>query len=228
MDTKYINNIIIDNIKSRYMTELEYVETEEERNEIKKLLQKYDKVVEKKINIFDKKMNEIDMLTMKKQFLRLKEPQKINRLILFFTENYNMTEKESEKNTDNIMELLTTGSLKNKDIEYDIDNIRITNINNISVDKETNNIVFVVQKKSTPKKSKTKEIEETEETKEIEEIKETKEIEEIEEIKEIKTIKSTKDKSVKSVKSVKTKNKESPVKKIKSKLSTIKSDSDSE
>lgn len=158
MDTKYINNIVIDNIKSRYNTELEYVETEEERTEIKKLLQKYDKLSEKKINVFDKKMNEIDMLTMKKQFYRLKEPQKINRLTLFFTENYNMTEESSQKSVDIIINLLNEGTLKNKDIEYDIDNIKITNINNISVDKDTQTISFFVQKKTVVKKEKQEEV----------------------------------------------------------------------
>ena len=157
MDTKYINNIVIENIKSRYNTELEYVETEEERNEIKKLLQKYDKLSEKKINVFDKKMNEIDMLTMKKQFYRLKEPQKINRLVLFFTETHNMTEESAQKNTDIIINLLNEGTLKSKDIDYDIDNIKITQIKNICVDKEKNNISFIAQKKSVSKKEKTEE-----------------------------------------------------------------------
>jgi hypothetical protein len=165
MDTKYINNIVIDNIKSRYNTELEYVETEEERTEIKKLLQKYDKFSEKKINIFDKKMNEIDMLTMKKQFYRLKEPQKINRLVLFFTETYNMSEENSQKSTDIVINLLNEGTLKNKDIEYDIDNIKITNINNISVDKETQTISFFVQKKTVVKKEKQEEVSPVKKTK---------------------------------------------------------------
>ena len=165
MDTKYINNIVIDNIKSRYNTELEYVETEEERTEIKKLLQKYDKFSEKKINVFDKKMNEIDMLTMKKQFYRLKEPQKINRLVLFFTETYNMTEENSQKSTDIIINLLNEGTLKNKDIEYDIDNIKITNINNISVDKDTQTISFFVQKKTVVKKEKQEEVSPVKKTK---------------------------------------------------------------
>lgn len=165
MDTKYINNIVIDNIKSRYNTELEYVETEEERTEIKKLLQKYNKFSEKKINIFDKKMNEIDMLTMKKQFYRLKEPQKINRLVLFFTETYNMSEENSQKSTDIIINLLNEGTLKNKDIEYDIDNIKITNINNISVDKETQTISFFVQKKTVVKKEKQEEVSPVKKTK---------------------------------------------------------------
>ena len=165
MDTKYINNIVIDNIKSRYNTELEYVETEEERTEIKKLLQKYDKFSEKKINVFDKKMNEIDMLTMKKQFYRLKEPQKINRLVLFFTETYNMTEENSQKSTDIIINLLNEGTLKNKDIDYNIDNIKITNINNISVDKDTQTISFFVQKKTVVKKEKQEEVSPVKKTK---------------------------------------------------------------
>ena len=65
-----------------------------------------------------------------------------------------MTEESSQKSVDIIINLLNEGTLKNKDIEYDIDNIKITNINNISVDKDTQTISFFVQKKTVVKKEK--------------------------------------------------------------------------
>ena len=158
MDTQYIHNIIIDNIKQRYITELEYVETEEEKNEIKKILQKYNKISEKKIDIFDNKMNEIELLTMKKLFYRLKEPQKINRLKPYFIEKYNLSNEEATKNAEQIIELLNSDMLKNKDINYDVDNIKVIDIKNIDFDNSTKmiKIIKLIKSQKSVKNKKTK------------------------------------------------------------------------
>ena len=47
MEQQYINTLIIDNIKYRYALELQYVETDEEKQEINKILSRYNKSTEK-------------------------------------------------------------------------------------------------------------------------------------------------------------------------------------
>ena len=54
MEQQYINTLIIDNIKYRYALELQYVETDEEKQEINKILSRYDKSTEKKIDEFNR------------------------------------------------------------------------------------------------------------------------------------------------------------------------------
>ena len=68
MEQQYINTLIIDNIKYRYALELQYVETDEEKQEINKILSRYNKSTEKKIDEFNNKMDQIELLTMKKLF----------------------------------------------------------------------------------------------------------------------------------------------------------------
>ena len=152
--TQYIHNIVVSNIKNRYQTELEYAETDEEKNEIMKILQKYDKVAEKKIDIFDNKMLQIDLLTMKKLFYRLKETQKINRLKLYFEEKYNTNETINQKNAENIIELLNTNVLKSKDIIYDVDNAKITDIKFILYDEPTKMVKYLKTKQVSSRKKK--------------------------------------------------------------------------
>lgn len=147
MEQQYINTLIIDNIKYRYALELQYVETDEEKQEINKILSRYNKSTEKKIDEFNNKMDQIELLTMKKLFYRLKDSQKINRLNLYFKNKYNLSDEESEKNSNNIIELLKTDILKNKDINYDVDNIKIVDINNINFDSETKLIKFIKTQK---------------------------------------------------------------------------------
>ena len=154
--SQYIHNIIIDNIKKRYKTELEYAETEEEQNEIKKILSKYDKIEEKKIDKFDNKMNEIELLTMKKLFYRLKDMQKINRLQLYFKEKYNTSDEINKKNAENIIELLNSDVLKSKDISYDVENAKITEIKYIDYDTNNNTIKFIKAKTTKTKIKKDK------------------------------------------------------------------------
>lgn len=148
---KYINNIIVDNIKFRYQLELQFVDTDEERNEINKIISKYNNTSETKMDTFNDKIDQIDNLTMKKLFYRLKEPQKINRLNIYFKTKYNLTDDEANINTTNIIELLKNDMLKNKDIEYDVENIKITDIKNIDFNTETR-LISVVKKQ--PKVSK--------------------------------------------------------------------------
>jgi hypothetical protein len=156
MEQQYINTLIIDNIKYRYALELQYVETDEEKQEINKILSRYDKSTEKKIDEFNNKMDQIELLTMKKLFYRLKDSQKINRLNLYFKNKYNLSDEESEKNSNNIIELLKTDILKNKDINYDVDNIKIVDINNIDFDSETKLIKFIKTQKPIKKEKSTK------------------------------------------------------------------------
>ena len=156
MEQQYINTLIIDNIKYRYALELQYVETDEEKQEINKILSRYDKSTEKKIDEFNNKMDQIELLTMKKLFYRLKDSQKINRLNLYFKNKYNLSDEESEKNSNNIIELLKTDILKNKDINYDIENIKIIDIKNIDFDSETKLIKFIKTQKPIKKEKSTK------------------------------------------------------------------------
>jgi hypothetical protein len=156
MEQQYINTLIIDNIKYRYTLELQYVETDEEKQEINKILSRYDKSTEKKIDEFNNKMEQIELLTMKKLFYRLKDSQKINRLNLYFKNKYNLSDEESEKNSNNIIELLKTDILKNKDINYDIENIKIIDIKNIDFDTETKLIKFIKTQRPIKKEKSTK------------------------------------------------------------------------
>ena len=151
---KYINNMIIDNIKFRYQLELQFVDTDEERNEINKIISKYNNTSETKIDTFNDKMDQIDNLTMKKLFYRLKEPQKINRLNIYFKDKYNLSDNEANINSTNIIELLKNDMLKNKDIEYDVENIKITNIKNINFNEETKLLSVITKQPKQPKQPK--------------------------------------------------------------------------
>jgi len=151
---KYINNMIIDNIKFRYQLELQFVDTDEERNEINKIISKYNNTSETKIDTFNDKMDQIDNLTMKKLFYRLKEPQKINRLNIYFKDKYNLSDNEANINSTNIIELLKNDMLKNKDIEYDVENIKIINIKNINFNEETKLLSVITKQPKQPKQPK--------------------------------------------------------------------------
>jgi hypothetical protein len=152
---KYITNLIVDNIKFRYELELQFVDTDEEKNEINKIISKYNNTSETKIDTFNDKIDQIDNLTMKKLFYRLKEPQKINRLNIYFKNKYNLSDKEAEINSNNIIELLKNDMLKNKDIEYDVENTKIINIKNIDFNEETK-LITIITKQSKIKEVKTK------------------------------------------------------------------------
>ena len=80
-----IPKIILTNTKNRYLLELQYTEDETIKQEILNIISKLDKPFENKIETFDNKINELEKLSMKKQFYRLKLPQKITLLKDYFT-----------------------------------------------------------------------------------------------------------------------------------------------
>jgi len=120
--------LIIRNKRERYELELEFTEDETTKNQIQSILQKLEKPEESKIDKFDNKIDQIELLSMKKQFYRLKEPQKINRLEKYFTEKHNIYGSDSKIFANQIVELLNNSTLKSKDIEYDPNNAVINNI----------------------------------------------------------------------------------------------------
>ena len=101
------------------------------KKEIQTILQKLQIPVESKIDKFDNKIDQIEILSMKKQFFRLKEPQKINRLEKYFTDKHNINESDSKKFANQIVELLNNSTLKSKDVDYDSSNAIINNISGI-------------------------------------------------------------------------------------------------
>ena len=149
----YIQNLIIINNKQRYELELQYVESDFEKTEINKILAKYNKITEKKIDIFDNKIDELEILSMKKLFYRLKPLQKSNRIKKYLKDTYNLSDDDAQKNTDNILELLITNMLKSKDILYDTDTVQITNIENVEWDEITK-IIKLSKKQKVVKKNK--------------------------------------------------------------------------
>lgn len=126
-----ISQLIIFNKRERYELELEYTEDEITKKQIQTILQKLQIPVESKIDKFDNKIDQIEILSMKKQFFRLKEPQKINRLEKYFTEKHNINESDSKKFANQIVELLNDSTLKSKDVDYDSGNAIINNISGI-------------------------------------------------------------------------------------------------
>ena len=98
-------------------------------------------------------MDEFEKLTMKKQFYRLKLEQKKN-LIKDYFKTKNIEDDKLENFSDNIIELIGNNTLKNKDIEYDMNDIKIKNINKIDiVDNELKFIKQVKQTKQVKKKT---------------------------------------------------------------------------
>jgi len=153
--------LIIRNKRERYELELEFTEDETTKNQIQSILQKLEKPEESKIDKFDNKIDQIELLSMKKQFYRLKEPQKINRLEKYFTEKHNIYGSDSKIFANQIVELLNNSTLKSKDIEYDPNNAVINNITGIefmTTDNKVDNkveIKFITKPKKIIKKKKT-------------------------------------------------------------------------
>lgn len=135
-----IQKIILNNKKDRYLLELEYTEDEDIKKEIQNIINNLDKPLENKIVKFDNKIDEFEILSMKKNFYRLKKPQKIKLLNNYF-KSKNVPEININNLSDNILELISNDTLKNKDIIYDIDNIEIKNINKIEI--VDNNIKYI-------------------------------------------------------------------------------------
>jgi hypothetical protein len=148
-----ISQLIIRNKRERYELELEYTEDEITKNQIQTILQKLEKPTESKIDKFDNKIDQIELLSMKKQFYRLKEPQKLNRLEKYFTEKHNITDTESKKFANQILELLNNSTLKSKDIDYDSNNAIVNNISNIEIITNDNKFeIKLITKSDKPKK----------------------------------------------------------------------------
>ncbi len=127
-----IQKIILNNTKDRYLLELEYTEDETIKKEILNIIAKLEKPLQNKIQNFNNQINELEQLSMKKQFYRLKTPQKINLLKDYFiSQNIDLDKIENFANE--IIKMIEDDVIKNKDVEYDIDNIKITKINRIEV-----------------------------------------------------------------------------------------------
>ena len=104
------------------------------------------------IDKFNEKFNKIDELTLKKQFYRLNEIQKINKLQEYFKNIKNINDDTINTSlATNILELISNKKLKNSDIEYNIENTIINNIKNIEI--TDNKIEINVSKKSTVNKT---------------------------------------------------------------------------
>jgi hypothetical protein len=148
-----ISQLIISNKRERYELELEYTDDEKIKEEINNILKKLEKPNESKIDKFDNKIDQIELLSMKKQFYRLKEPQKISRLEKYFTDKHKISNTDSKKFANQIMELLNNSTLKSKDIDYDTSNAIINNINMIEIINQDDKITIkLITKSDKPKK----------------------------------------------------------------------------
>jgi len=127
-----IQKIILNNKKDRYLLELEYTEDDDIIKEIQNIINNLDKPLENKINKFNDKIDEYENLSMKKNFYRLKKPQKIKLLNNYF-KSKNVSEDNINILSENILDLISNNTLKNKDIIYDMVNIEIKNINKIEI-----------------------------------------------------------------------------------------------
>jgi hypothetical protein len=138
MDT--VSDIIKDNKIFRFASELNSTTEESRKLAIKAIIQK--SVTQKTaLEEFNLNLEKLDKLQYKKQFYRLKSFQREDR-IKKYTER--MFKDVTYSLANQIIELLNTGKLKNKDIEYDIDKCEIVTINTISVKDG-----YVVKKKAT-------------------------------------------------------------------------------
>ena len=134
-----ISTLVIQNKKDRYNLEIEYTESEDVKKEIQNIINKLDLPSVNKITKFDDKINEIEELSMKKLFYRLKEPQKINRIKKYFIDNLKISDDKATLFASQIIELLNNSTLKSKDILYDSTKAEITEIKNIELIKNNEN-----------------------------------------------------------------------------------------
>jgi len=147
-----ISTLVIQNKKDRYILEMEYTENDDIKKEIQNIINKLVLPSESKITKFDDKINEIEELSMKKLFYRLKEPQKINRITKYFINNHKISEDKAELFSSQIMELLNNSTLKSKDIIYDLIKAEITEIKNIDLIKNDDSIELKLKTKEKKKK----------------------------------------------------------------------------
>ena len=120
---------------------------------------KLEKPIENKINKFDDKIDQIEILSMKKQFYRLKEPQKINRIEKYFINKHTLSEADANKFANQIIELFNNSTLKSKDVDYDPSNAIINNITGIEIitDNEKLELKLANKPKTIVKKKKIEE-----------------------------------------------------------------------
>jgi deoxyribodipyrimidine photolyase-like uncharacterized protein len=149
-----ISTLVIQNKKDRYILEMEYTENDDIKKEIQNIINKLDVPSENKLSKFDNKINEIEELSMKKLFYRLKEPQKINRIKKYFINNHKISEDKAELFSSQIIELLNNFLLKSKDIIYDSTKAEITDIKNIDLIKNNDNVELKLKLKEKEKKKK--------------------------------------------------------------------------
>jgi len=142
-----ISTLVIQNKKDRYNLEIKYTESDDIKKEIQIIINKLELPSENKITKFDDKINEIEELSMKKLFYRLKEPQKINRIKKYFINNLKISEDKADLFATYIVELLNYSTLKSKDIVYDSQKAEIININNIELIKNHDNIEIKLKEK---------------------------------------------------------------------------------
>jgi len=127
-----IQKLILNNTKERYKLELEYTDNEDAKQQIINIINKLDAPLENKIDKFNNKIDEAETLSMKKKFYRLKPLQKRNVLINYFIDK-KYTKEQAEKYTTKILKMISDETIKNANIEYDIDTTKVTNINSISI-----------------------------------------------------------------------------------------------
>lgn len=142
-----ISTLIIQNKKDRYLLEIQYTENEKIINELKDIIKKLDKPNENNIDKFNNKIDEMEKLSLKKLFYRLKEPQKKNLIHKYIINKLQISSEKADIFSENILELLTNTTLKSKDIIYDIENAEITDIKNIEIIKNNDNIELKIKEK---------------------------------------------------------------------------------
>ena len=160
-----IQKIIKNNKIYRFALELQYTENDESKQLLKNILENFEQTVNEdnsivtnktvtKSNVekFNDKMNKIDNITLKKQFYRLNEIQKINKLQEYFKIKKNIDDNNlTQKFAEEILELIKNDKLKNKDIEYKIDDTIVNDIKNIDI--VDNKLQIVTKTKNVVKKT---------------------------------------------------------------------------
>lgn len=124
-----VSDIIKENKIFRFASELNSTTDETRKMAIKAIIQR-NTTQKTPMEEFNLNLEKIDKLQYKKLFYKLKPFQKEDRIKRY-------TEKMFKDNTcsiaNQIVELLDTGKLKTKDIDYDIDTCEIVTINTIDI-----------------------------------------------------------------------------------------------
>lgn len=165
-----IQKIIKNNKIYRFAMELQYTENDESKQLLKNILENFEQTVnddnsivtnktvtKSNVEKFNDKLNKIDNITLKKQFYRLNEIQKINKLQEYFKIKKNIDDDNlTEQFAKEILELIKNDKLKNKDIEYIIDDTVVNDIKNIDI--VDNKLQIVTKTKNSIKKTLKKKV----------------------------------------------------------------------